>query len=164
LLAQIFQSKNDFAKASKYLREALASETDTAERGKLLVRIGILEFSTKNYSAAVKSFNESLGTGSGNEGLAYFFLAQCYVAGSGGCGGGIAGRAVYWYAYDLVSKAIPLLEATDANVAAQARALAGRYRAAFPSSEECFFAELGQGATYVIGCGMAKGKSTKVRY
>ena len=162
LLAQIFQSKQEYAKASKYLREALASETDSAERGKLLVRIGILEFSTKNYGAAIKSFNDSLG--SGNDGLALYFLAQCYVAGSAGCGSSIPGRSVYWYAYDVVSRAIPLLEATDAKIAAEARSFAGRCRAAFPSAEECFFAELGQGSRYTVACGLAKGKSTTVRY
>ena len=165
LLAQIFQDKGEFSKASRYLREAFASETNATERENLLIRIGILEMSEKNYGAALKSFNESLAVAGGaNNGLAYYFMAQCYVAGSGGCGSGIARRAVYWYAYDLVSKAIPLLEATDAKVAAQARSLAGSYRSAFPSGEECFFAELNEGAGYTIGCGLAKGKTTRVRY
>ena len=165
LLAQIFQNKKDYAKANKYLREALASETDVVERQKLLVRIGILEMSSNSYGAAVKSFNEALGTGAGeSDGLAYYFLAQCYVAGSSGCGSGISGRAVYWYAYDVMNRAIPLLEKTDASLAANARKLAGSYRSAFPSGEECFFAELNNGAGYVIGCGLAKGKSTTVRY
>ena len=165
LLAQIFQGKKEFEKANHYLREALASETDSTEREKLLVRIGILEMSSKNYSAAVKAFTESLNVDeTDDDGLALYFLAQCYVAGSSGCGGGISGRAVYWYAYDLLSKAIPLLEATDANVAADARKLRGSYAAAFPSGEECFFAELNNGAGYTIGCGLAKGKSTRVRY
>ena len=165
LLAQIFQNKKEFAKANHYLREALANETDDTEREKLLVRIGILEMSSNNYGAAVKAFNESLNVdATDDDGLALYFLAQCYVAGSGGCGSNLAKRAVYWYAYDLVQKAIPLLEKTDASVAAQARSLAGSYRSAFTSGEECFFAELNNGAGYVIGCGLAKGKSTTVRY
>ena len=165
LLAQIFQNKKEFSKANHYLREALATETDVVERQKLLVRIGILEMSSNSYGAAVKSFNEALNTGAGeSDGLAYYFLAQCYVAGSSGCGSGIGGRAVYWYAYDLMNRAIPMLERTDASLAANARKLAGSYRSAFPSGEECFFAELNNGAGYVIGCGLAKGKSTTVRY
>ena len=165
LLAQIFQDKEEFAKANHYLREALAKETDPAERENLLIRIGILEMSEKNYAAAIKSFNESINVDPEEDnGLAYYFLAQCYANGSGACGSGLARRAVYWYAYDLVSKAIPLLEQTDAKVAAQARSLAGSYRSAFPSGEECFFAELANGASYTIGCGLAKGKTTRVRY
>lgn len=165
LLAQIFQKKEEYSKANHYLREALASETDPAEREKLLIRVGILEMALKNYSAAVKAFNESLNVdATEDDGLALYFLAQCYVAGSSGCGGGIGGRAVYWYACDLLNQAIPLLEKTDASVAANARKLAGSYRACFPSGEECFFAELNQGAGYTIGCGLAKGKRTSVRY
>ena len=165
LLAQIFQNKKEFDKANHYLREALATETDLVERQKLLVRIGILEMSMNKYGDAVKVFNESLNTGAGeSDGLAYYFLAQCYVAGSGGCGSNLAKRSVYWYAYDLVQKAIPMLEKTDASLAAQARSLAGSYRSAFPSGEECFFAELNNGQGYTIPCGLAKGKSTTVRY
>lgn len=165
LLAQIFQNKKEYEKANHYLREALAKETDAAERSKLLVRVGILEMTSNDYSAAVKAFNESLSLAEGDgDGLALYFLAQCYAASSGSCGSGLARRAVYWYAYDVVSRAIPLLEKTDANVAAQARKLAGSYRSAFPSAEECFFAELSEGSSYVVGCGLAKGKATRVRY
>jgi hypothetical protein len=67
-------------------------------------------------------------------------------------------------AYDLVQKALPLLEATDASVAETAKKLANSYRAVFPTAEECFFAELKEGATYTINCGLAKGLTTKVRY
>ena len=165
MLAQVFQAKKNFDKAKQYLREALANETVADEREKLLVRIGILEMSMNKYSDAIKAFNESLNVGAGeSDGLAYYFLAQCYVAGSGGCGSNLAKRSVYWYAYDLVQKAIPMLEKTDASIAAQARSLAGSYRSAFPSGEECFFAELNNGQGYTIPCGLAKGKSTTVRY
>ena len=165
LLAQIFQKKEAYSKANHYLREALASETDPAERVKLFTRVGILEMALKNYGAAVKALNDAMEVDSTDEdGLALYLLAQCYVNGSSGCGSSIGGRAVYWYACDLLNKAIPSLEKTDAKVAADARKLAGSYRACFPSAEECFFAELNQGVGYTVGCGLAKGKRTSVRY
>ncbi len=40
-LAQAFQSKGDYTKAMKYLNEALAVETDPAERQLLLVRMAL---------------------------------------------------------------------------------------------------------------------------
>ena len=86
------------------------------------------------------------------------------MAGAKGCGSSLARQATYWVAYDYITKAIPLLEVTDASLAAQAKSLAGSYRAAFPSAEECFFAELNNGAGYTVGCGLAKGISTRVRY
>ena len=165
LLAQHFQNKKEFAKANQYLRKALANETNAEEREKLLARIGILEMTANNFTEAVKAFNESINIDeTDDDGLALYFLAQCYVAGSKDCGSELAKHSVYWLAYDLVQKAIPLLEVTDANVATNAKTLANSYRSVFPTAEECFFAELKEGATYTIGCGLAKGLTTKVRY
>ena len=165
LLAQVFQNKKEFAKANHYLREALANETVAEEREKLLARIGILEMTANNYAAAVKAFNESINIDdTDDDGLALYFLAQCYVAGSKDCGTELAKHSVYWVAYDLVQKSLPLLEITDAAVAANAKNLANSYRSVFPTAEECFFAELKEGATYTINCGLAKGLTTKVRY
>ncbi|MBR2031145.1 MAG: enzyme of heme biosynthesis [Alistipes sp.] len=165
LLAQIFQNKKDFAKANQYLREALAKEIVAEEREKLLARIGILEMTANNYAAAIKAFNESINIDeTDDDGLAIYFLAQCYVAGSKDCSTELSKHSVYWLAYDLVQKAIPLLEVTDAAVATNAKNLANSYRSVFPTAEECFFAELKEGATYTINCGLAKGLTTKVRY
>jgi len=165
LLAQIFQNKKDFAKANQYLREALAKEIVAEEREKLLARIGILEMTANNYAAAIKAFNESINIDeTDDDGLAIYFLAQCYVAGSKDCSTELSKHSVYWLAYDLVQKAIPLLEVTDATVATNAKNLANSYRSVFPTAEECFFAELKEGATYTINCGLAKGLTTKVRY
>lgn len=165
LLAQAFQNKKEFAKANKYLREALANETVAEEREKLLFRIGMLEMTANRYAEAVKAFNESINIDdTDDDGLALYFLAQCYVAGAKDCGSELAKHSVYWVAYDLVQKALPLLETTDAAVAANAKSLANSYRSVFPTAEECFFAELKEGATYTVNCGLAKGMSTRVRY
>ena len=165
LLAQIFQNKKDFVRASRYLREALAKETVAEEREKLLARIGILEMTANNYAEAVKAFKESINIDErDDDGLALYFLAQCYVAGSKNCSSELAKHAIYWLAYDLVQKSIPLLEVTDASVATNAKNLAKSYRSVFPTAEECFFAELKEGSNYTINCGLAKGLTTKVRY
>ena len=165
LLAQIFQNNKDFAKANQYLREALAKESVAEEREKLLARIGILEMTANNYAAAIKAFNESINIDeTDDDGLALYFLAQCYVAGSKDCSTELSKHSVYWLSYDLLQKAIPLLEVTDAAVATNAKNLANSYRSVFPTAEECFFAELKEGATYTIDCGLAKGLTTKVRY
>ena len=165
LLAQIFQNKKDFTKANQYLREALAKESDAEEREKLLARIGILEMTTNNYVEAIKAFNESVNIDeTDDDGLALYFLAQCYVAGAKDCATELAKHSVYWVAYDFVQKAIPLMEAAGIAQVEAAKSLANSYRSVFPTAEECFFAELKEGATYTVGCGLAKGLTTKVRY
>ena len=165
MLAQIFQNKKEFAKANRYLREALANETVADEREKLLTRIGIIEMATGNYLEAIKIFNESINIdATDDDGLALYFLAQCYVTSNTNCTTELAKLSIYWVAYDFVQKAIPLLEATDASLAEKAKQLAKAYRSAFPTAEECFFAELKEGATYTVDCGLVKGMTTKVRY
>ena len=165
LLAQVFQNKKDFVKAKQYLREALAKEGVAEEREKLLARIGILEMTANNYAEAIKAFNESINIDeTDDDGLALYFLAQCYVAGSKDCSTELSKHSVYWLAYDYVQKAIPLMEAAGIPQAESAKSLANSYRSVFPTAEECFFAELKEGASYTINCGLAKGLTTKVRY
>lgn len=162
-LAQAFQNQKNYDKANQYLRESLAVETDPVEREKLFARIGILEMTTNHFAEAVSSFREALAINPENA-LAPFFLAQCYVNSASGCSG-LARDAVYWVAYDLLQKAIPLLEASPETAVHvdTAKKLAGAYRAAFPTKEECFFNELNDGSTYVVNCGYARGIATTVR-
>ena len=161
LLAQGFQNIKNFDKANQYLREALAVETVAAEREKLYVRIGILDMSMNNFAAAVEAFREAQAINPENA-HAPFFLAQCYVNGAKGCSG-LQKDAIYWVAYDLIQKALPLLEVSDPERVEAAKQLAAAYRAAFPTSEECFFNEVADGSSFTVNCGFAQGVSTTVR-
>jgi tetratricopeptide (TPR) repeat protein len=161
LLAQGFQNVKNFDKANQYLREALAVETVAEEREKLYVRIGILDMSMNNFATAVEAFREAQAINPENA-HAPFFLAQCYVNGAKGCSG-LQKDAIYWVAYDLIQKALPLLEVSDPERVEAAKQLAAAYRAAFPTSEECFFNEVADGSTYIVNCGFAHGVATIVR-
>lgn len=162
-LAEVFQNRKEYEKANQYLREALAKETNDAEREKLLVRIGILEVTTNDYRDAVEAFREAQKINP-EDGLIYYFLPQCYVFGAKNCNG-FAKDATFWVAYDMLQKAIPLLEGDDyPEFAANAKSLAATYRSAFPTTEECFFNELSEGSTYTVNCGFVSGVPTKVRY
>ena len=161
LLAQGFQNVKNFDKANHYLREALAVETVAEEREKLYVRIGILDMSMNNFATAVEAFREAQTINPENA-HAPFFLAQCYVNGAKGCSG-LQKDAIYWVAYDLIQKALPLLEVSDPERVEAAKQLAAAYRAAFPTSEECFFNEVADGSSFTVNCGFAQGVSTTVR-
>lgn len=161
-LAEVFQNRKEYEKANQYLREALAKETNDAERENLLVRIGILEVTTNDYRDAVEAFREAQKINP-EDGLIYYFLPQCYVFGAKNCNG-FAKDATFWVAYDMLQKAIPLLEGDYPEFAANAKSLAATYRSAFPTTEECFFNELSEGSTYTVNCGFVSGVPTKVRY
>ena len=160
-LAQGFQDKGAFDKANQYLREALAVEQSAEGREKLYVRIGILDMSTNNFASAVAAFRDAQAINPENA-HAPFFLAQCYVNGAKNCSG-LAKDAIYWVAYDLIQKALPLLEVSDPERVDAAKQLASAYRAAFPTAEECFFNEVAEGSSYTVNCGFAQGVSTVVR-
>ena len=159
-LAQVFQNKGEYDKAIKYLNEALATETDNAEREKLLVRISLVDMVPNNFSGAAAAARQVRELNPEN-GLAYFVLAQCYAASAASCGG-FAGQAAFWAAYDTMAKAIELLP-SDSEYLEHAKTSLSAFRSRFPSSEECFFNELQEGARYTVNCGTAAGISTTVR-
>lgn len=159
-LAQAFQEKKDFVKATTYLREALKAETDPVEREKLYVQIGLAELAANHASAAAEAAREARELNPAS-GLAYFILAQSYAASSSACSG-IARQAVYWVAYDTMSRAYELLE-NDPGLRENAQKAMSAYRTNWPNAEECFFNELKEGARYTVTCGLASGISTTVR-
>ena len=160
-LAKGFQGRGDNTKALKYLREALAVETDPTAKMPLYTQIGLIEISERNYGAAVEAARE-LRSINPDSGYAYFILGQCYAASS--CPDDkIGGASVYWAAYDAMAQAVNLLQ-SEPEVQKAAQQLMGAYRGAFPQQEACFFAELSAGDRYTIKCGYAAGQSTTVRY
>ncbi len=160
-LAQGFKNRGENDKALKYLREALAVETDPAKKEPLYVQIALIEVSKSNYAAAMDAARELRGINPEN-GYAYFVFGQCYAATT--CPEDkIGGSSVYWAAYDAMAQAVNLLK-DEPEVQKAAQQLMSAYRAAFPVQESCFFAELTAGDRYTIRCGYASGQTTTVRY
>ena len=160
-LAQGFKNRGENDKALKYLREALAVETDPAKKEPLYVQIALIEISKSNYAAAMDAARELRGINPEN-GYAYFIFGQCYAVTP--CPEDkIGGSSVYWAAYDAMAQAVNLLK-DEPEVQKAAQQLMNAYRAAFPVQESCFFAELTAGDRYTILCGYASGQSTTVRY
>lgn len=159
-LAQAFQNKGDYPKAKTYLNEALAVEQDPAERQKLLVRIALVGLVSNDIQGAAAAARQARDLNP-EDGVPYFVLGQCYASSAGSCGG-FAGQATYWAAYDTMAKAIELLP-SDSEYLEHARTSLNAFRSRFPSSEECFFNELQEGARYTVNCGTAAGISTTVR-
>ena len=158
-LAQGFQGRGEFDKAMKYLNEALAAETDNAERAKLYTRIGLISIQTGDHSNAMNAAKE-IKTLEPENGYAPYIMAQCYAATANG---DFSAQAGYWAAYDTMNQAIELLGAEPA-IQEAAKKMASAYRGSFPTKEECFFNEVSAGARYTVTKGFASGVSTTVRY
>ena len=158
-LAQGFQGRSEFDKAMKYLNEALAAETDNAERAKLYTRIGFISIQTGDHSNAMNAAKE-IKTLEPTNGYAPYIMAQCYAATASG---DFSAQAGYWAAYDTMNQAIELLGSEPA-IQEAAKKMASAYRGSFPTKEECFFNEVSAGARYTVTKGFASGVSTTVRY
>lgn len=158
-LAQGFQGRGDFDKAMKYLNEALAAETDSAERVKLYTRIGLISIQTGDHSVAMNAAKE-IKAAEPENGYAPYLMAQCYAATASG---DFTAQAGYWAAYDTMNQAVELLGSEPA-IQEAAKKMASAYRGSFPTKEECFFNEVTAGARYTVTKGYASGVSTTVRY
>ena len=159
-LAQAFQSKGDYAKAIKYLNEALAVETDPAERQLLLVRMALVGLVSNDIQGAASAARQARDLNP-EDGVPYFVLAQCYGISAAHCEG-FAGPATFWAAYDTMAKAVELLP-SDSEYREPAKTSMNAFRSRFPTSEECFFNELQAGSRYTVTCGTAAGVVTSVR-
>ena len=158
-LAQGFQNRSEFEKAMKYLNEALAAETDSADKEKLYVRIALISMQMGNQSDAMAAAKEIKALNAEN-GYAYYIMGQCYASSANG---EFAGQACFWAAYDTMSKAVELL-GSEPQILEAAKKMMAAYRGSFPTKEECFFNEVQQGASYTCTRGFASGVSTTVRY
>ncbi len=165
ILANIFQNEGQYDKAVKYLRDALAEETDMEEQEKLYSRIALIELAAGRMSSALTAAKAALaiedGTKSDN-GIAYFIYGQAIAASADGCPD-FTGQTVYWAAYDMMNKAIQNFTADEASYMSPAKSLRSAYEKFFPSTEEIFFNELPKGSEFTITCGIAKGMKTLVR-
>ncbi len=164
-LASIFQTKNEYDKAAKYLRDALEVEEDIEQREALNARIALIELAANRMSAAAAAARESINTPDGTKadnGIALFVLAQCYATAAGACEG-FDSQAVYWAAYDMMGIAIANFAADEAEYKSIAQQILNSYPAYFPSAEECFFREVKEGDPFTINCGLATGVNTTVR-
>ena len=159
-LAQAFQDKKDYARATKYLNEALETENDPVEREKLLVRMALVNLVSNNMSGAANYARQARDLNP-EDGVPYFILGQFYATSANACEG-FAGQAAYWVAYDTMAQAVDLLEG-DTDYLPTAKQLLSSYRGRFPSSEELFFNEVAEGSSYTVKCGLASGIAARVR-
>ena len=154
-LAQAFQDKGDFEKATTYLREALKTETDETSRENLLVQLGMVELASNHVSDALE-VSRQLREINAENGYSYFILAQCYAA--SGC------VEAFWAAYDTMKQAEDRFD--DPSLKEKAHTLAVAYAGRWPlANDEKFFMEgIKAGSTYTITCGAASGVRTTVRF
>ncbi len=165
-LASAFQNKGEFDKASQYLADALAAESDVEEREKLQTRIALVEMAASRMDKALVAARAAIATEDDtleDNGIALFVLAQCYAGSARSCSDFDA-QAVYWVAADTMNRALQNFTAEEEGYRDPAQKLLANYNASFPTKESGFFNEVAAGSSYRVGCGAAAGISTTARY
>ncbi len=162
ILAAGFEEAKDYAKALQYLNAAMASETDLKMKENLGIRLAASELGAGNARSSADYARQVIAMNSGN-GVAYYFLAQAYSAGTNQCSG-FERQSTFWLIYDTLAQARRLLESDpDSPIkVSDIDSEMARYRASFPSKEECFFRGLSDGMSFQVRCGWVGG-STSVR-
>ncbi len=158
-LASAFENRRDYGKALKYLNEMLDAESDPASKSNIHVRIAASELGAKNSSNAAQAARQAILLNPDN-GFAHLFLAESYIAGTGGCSG-FQASTVFWLAYDELARARQAFAGEPAQQAAVDARMAN-CRANFPTFEEGFMYVDGyqDGKSYTVNCGWISGTTT----
>ncbi|MDR2885710.1 MAG: enzyme of heme biosynthesis [Rikenellaceae bacterium] len=162
VIAKMFQDRKEYAKALKYLNEAIATETDPVMKANLCVSIAASQLGENNARVAADYARQAIDISPDN-GYAYLILGQAQAVGASACSG-FDRQCAYWVVYDTLAKARALLSSTgkaeDETLAKSVEQQMGSYRASFPSKEECFFRGLNNGDGYSVNCGWVSGRTT----
>ncbi len=158
-LARLFESQNNFGKASYYYSQAIELEPDNKIKANYYYRWSLSaeqqgdhQISRTNALKAVE-LNPSLGE-------PYLVIGLAYAASSNLCGSNAFEKAaVFWAAVDMFVKA----KNVDPGLTEKANEYIGKYSAYFPTKEEAFFNGYTDGMTYTVGCWINEKTTVRTR-
>lgn len=158
-LASVYENRQEYDKALKYLNEMLPAENDPEAKANLYIRIAASELGLNRGSAAASAARQAIALNP-DSGVAHMFLAEAYIAGSSGCSGFHA-QTVLWLAYDEFSRARHAAEG-DAALTSTIDARMAYCRNNFPTFEDGFMYVQGyaNGKSYTVSCGWVSGTTT----
>ncbi|MDR0981733.1 MAG: hypothetical protein LBM07_00620 [Culturomica sp.] len=157
-LAETFIQKKDYAKAEKYLREAVEKEQDNVKKADYYIFFARLKLAENNLRDAKQFANEALKFNP-KLGEAYLIIGQAYAAYAKEYGSDdFEHQTVYWVVVDKFQKA----KQVNPALAEKVNSLIASYSPHFPSKEEAFFRGIKEGDSYTVGSWI--GETTKVRF
>ncbi|GHV00531.1 hypothetical protein FACS1894159_06420 [Bacteroidia bacterium] len=156
-LGAAFEQRKDYARALKYLGEAVAGEKDPVVISSLQVRIAANLLEEGKAREAARAARAAMEANPEN-GYGPLMLAQACAAGASACSG-FDRHSVSWLVVDLLTEARSRLMADADAVSAIDRQVASFSRG-FPGREECFFRGVRDGDQITVGCGWITGRTT----
>ncbi len=148
-LARLFMIRNDYPKASEYLKEAVrGTDIDSQTKAEWYFELAVVTRAQEKYCEAITHAREALALKS-DYGQAYLLIGDCFILSRENLGDDFQQRSAYWAAADKYAKA----KAVDPSVADEAAKKIDDYSAQYPNNEEVFFRDLKDGDSFEVkGC------------
>ncbi|MFO7671485.1 MAG: tetratricopeptide repeat protein [Bacteroidales bacterium] len=148
-LARLFMIRNDYPKASEYLKEAVrGTDIDSQTKAEWYYELAVVTRAQEKFCEAITHAREALALKS-DYGQAYLLIGDCFILSRDNLGDDFQQRSAYWAAADKYAKA----KAVDPSVADEAAKKIDDYSSQYPNNEEVFFRDLKDGDSFEVkGC------------
>ncbi len=146
-LARMYLKAKDMDKAIEFYNEAIQLEEEKQQKSEYYYQLSLIYLSKENYPVARANSLKAIENNPG-WGAPYLLIGKAYAQSAGNIGDNeFDHKTAYWAAVDKFIKA----KATDPSVADEANDLIRLYKQHFPATNEIFFRNLKEGATYTVG-------------
>ena len=141
--------KNDFQRAARYLKMAVAGENiENDTRAEWFYELAVVSRANKDYCQAISYAKEAIAYKS-DYGKAYITLGDAIIDSRDNLGDDFEQRTAFWVAADKYLKA----KSVDPSVAEEANKRLEYCASQYPNNEEVFFRDLKDGDSYQVkGC------------
>ncbi|MDR0661561.1 MAG: hypothetical protein LBG19_12420 [Prevotellaceae bacterium] len=156
-LVTLFLLKDEYEKAIEYINNALASNSDSAEKSKLEMQLATIYMNQmNNQSLALRHARNALANDANNA-SAQIIVASVHarMAANANCGE-FDSKAVFWVVVDMFNKARQM----DPSIAGDINKSINQFSQYFPSKEDIFMNGLKEGDSYTVNCGGISGTTT----
>lgn len=151
-----YYKKGEIDKALEFFDQAIELETSITTKAELCYKVGLIQFSLKNYAKARSYANKALGFNS-KYGQPHILIAQCYGTANKWSDDELMNACTYYACLDRLDRA----KAVDPSVKREADKLFEIYKQHVPKIEDLFMR--GYEAGSVINIGGWINESTKIR-
>jgi len=146
-LARMYLKSQDLDKSVEYYNQAISLEEDAEQKGVFNYQLGLIKFNQGKLAEAKSNALKAIELRP-TWGDPYILIGNLYATSAKNFGADeFEHKTAYWAAVDQFYKA----KSIDESVTDKANELIGIYSKHFPGTEEIFFHNLTEGASYTVG-------------
>ncbi len=146
-LAVLFISRQDYPKASLYLKEAVqGNDVENDTKAEWYYELALVTRAQESFCEAIKYARKAIALNN-SHGKAYILLGDCYILSRDNLGDAFQQKTAYWAATDKYRKA----KSVDPSVADEANKKLKDYSTFFPKKSDVFFNDMSDGSSHPVG-------------